>query len=168
VPSGGEDAASQAFLVADDGGRVAKRDLAQPGLGLRAACGCGVGEVGVFAGPVCAGRLSRVARRWASSAGGLIEYRDGLGRPSAGPLVSDGYAVLRKFVEADEISRLSRVTTEAARGADGRRLPASQQPLIPLRWDGGIVDRPLTSTTTPRSGALIWHQDWWYWNNLVS
>jgi hypothetical protein len=121
----------------------------------------------------------------------LLRRVGGVGE-AARAFADDGYAVLGRFLDRDELVRLR---AEVERALAGPRDPSCDRPhntLVPLRWDDAIVERVLgdegrrrrlaavtggddlrwisgyLSLKQPGSPALWWHQDWWCWDHRIS
>jgi ectoine hydroxylase-related dioxygenase (phytanoyl-CoA dioxygenase family) len=107
-------------------------------------------------------------------------------------LQADGWALLPRFVDADELGPLASAV-DAVLSLE--RPTCMQRPgndLVPLRWNDAIVaallgnERRLAaiddvlgprdlrwisgyvSTKAPHSPPLWWHQDWWCWDHPIS
>ncbi len=107
---------------------------------------------------------------------------------TARAFTADGYAVLGRFLDRDEVLA---VRTEVARAFAAPRDP-SDSTLVPLRWDAPVVDRVVGDEPRRRrlaavtggddlrwvSGSLAaaapggpdqgWTQDWWCWDHPIS
>jgi hypothetical protein len=113
------------------------------------------------------------------------------GHPSH-PLIREGFAVLRGFLNTALVAKLRRAVELALRGPP---VPGCERPhgrLEPFRWNDAMVDLILRGTDrrraviegtdasdlrwisgyisskAPHTPALWWHQDWWCWDHPVS
>jgi ectoine hydroxylase-related dioxygenase (phytanoyl-CoA dioxygenase family) len=104
----------------------------------------------------------------------------------------DGFAILERFLEADEVRAVESALDDVISSPRGFGLTRAHNSLFPLRYVDGIVRlflgsesrmdrvRELTGARDlrwlsgyvtikePRSPALWWHQDWWCWDHPAS
>jgi ectoine hydroxylase-related dioxygenase (phytanoyl-CoA dioxygenase family) len=108
------------------------------------------------------------------------------------PFVRDGFVVLDRFLDGDEVAAIRPAVDALAASPPDPACSRPHNTLLPLRWNDRIVQLLLASPRRiqvlrealgaddlrwisgyvsikeARSPALWWHQDWWCWDHGVS
>lgn len=109
-----------------------------------------------------------------------------------GDVLDQGFAVIRRFVDDDEVQRLACLVEDRLGQSDLAVLRRPHNSLLALGWSDAIVRLLLSSPRRieflrevldapdlrwlsgyitikdPHSPALWWHQDWWCWDHPIS